>query len=128
MDFLNRMKEYIEQNISLFKTPLSVGSLKENNDIAIVPVPGTPPSKNLNMKRNYIFPFQILIRHSKEYISYSTCQDIADKLDILTNGAVTSGDGSFDFVNCGIYVTPNFVEKTPEGFTYTAMFQAELYC
>lgn len=127
MDFLERMKEYIEHNISIFKSTLSIGTLKADEDIALVPVPGTSPTKNLDMKRNYVFPFQILVRHSKERISYTTCQEIADKLGILTNGAVTSGDGSFDFVNCDVYVTPNFVEKTPEGFTYTAMFQAELY-
>lgn len=127
MDFLDQMKQYIENNIPLFKKPLTVGQLKDGNDISILPIPSVKPIKNLDMSRNYIFAFQILVRHLDQNVSYATCQQISDKLDKLTNGAVTSGDGSFDFVICEVYTTPNWVEKTPEGHIYTAMFQAELY-
>ncbi|NUJ19283.1 hypothetical protein FKN04_22380 [Bacillus glycinifermentans] len=127
MDFLNQIKKYIETNIPVFKTPLSVGALLDGDDIAIVAIPGIQPNKNLDLSRNYVFPFQILVRHAKSSISYSTCQTIADHLDTLTNGAVTSGDGSFNFVKCDLYTTPNFVERTADGDIYTAMFQAELY-
>lgn len=127
MDFLDRMKEYMENNMPLFKKPVSVGPLNSAEDIAILPIPGTQPTKNLDMSRNYIFPFQILVRHLNQRTSYVTCQQIANKLDTLTNGAVTSGDGSFNFVKCDLYTTPNWVETTPQGHIYTAMFQAELY-
>ncbi|CAF1777872.1 hypothetical protein NRS6094_04317 [Bacillus subtilis] len=127
MDFLDRMKQYIESNIPLFKKVLTVGPLQSGNDISILEIPGVKPTKNLDMSRNYIFPFQILVRHHDQHVSYTTCQQISDQLDKLTNGAVTSGDGSFDFVICEVYTTPNWVEQTPEGHIYTAMFQAELY-
>lgn len=130
MDFLKQMKKYIETNIPIFKTPLSVGDLTDGeitgNDIAIIPIPGTPPTKNLDSGKNYVFAFQILVRHEKGSLSYSTCQLIADYLDGLSNGAVTSADGSFVFVTCDLYVTPNFVERTKWGDIYTAMFRAEL--
>lgn len=127
MDFLDRMKQYIESNMLLFKKTLTVGPLTSGNDISILAIPSVKPSKNLDMSRNYVFAFQILVRHHDQYKSYTTCQQISDKLDTLTNGAVTSGDGSFTFVKCEVYTTPNWVEQTPEGHIYTAMFQAELY-
>lgn len=127
MDFLDRMKQYIESNMLLFKKTLTVGPLTSGNDISILAIPSVKPTKNLDMSRNYIFAFQILVRHLDQYKSYTTCQQISDKLDTLTNGAVTSGDGSFTFVKCEVYTTPNWVEQTPEGHIYTAMFQAELY-
>lgn len=127
MDFLDRMKQYIESNMLLFKKTLTVGPLTSGNDISILAIPSVKPSKNLDMSRNYVFAFQILVRHLDQYKSYTTCQQISDKLDTLTNGAVTSGDGSFTFVKCEVYTTPNWVEQTPEGHIYTAMFQAELY-
>ncbi|MFC7851023.1 minor capsid protein, partial [Arthrobacter sp. NPDC057388] len=124
MDFLDRMKQYIESNMLLFKKTLTVGPLTSGNDISILAIPSVKPTKNLDMSRNYIFAFQILVRHLDQYKSYTTCQQISDKLDTLTNGAVTSGGGSFTFVKCEVYTTPNWVEQTPEGHIYTAMFQA----
>nr|WP_099682637.1 minor capsid protein [Bacillus pumilus] len=126
MDFLERMKIYIETNV-LPGQKIEVGAVKDGNSIAISPTPGIQPNKDLNLGRHYTFPFQILVRHSYSLTGYTTCQRIADHLDTLTNGAVTSSDGSFIFVNCGVYVTPNFVERTAQGDLYTALFQAELY-
>ncbi|ODB74136.1 hypothetical protein A7310_17935 [Bacillus velezensis] len=127
MDFFDRMKEYIENNISLFQNPLSVGGLVKDNDISILAIPGPPSKKNMAMERGYTFPFQILVRHRSQEKSYKTCQQISDHLDRLINGAIVSRDGSFEFVTCNMYTSPNIVETTPKGAIYTAMFQAEIY-
>ncbi|NPC91221.1 hypothetical protein HOO54_02865 [Bacillus sp. WMMC1349] len=126
MDFLERIKQYIETNV-LFDQALNVGPLKNGNSMSIRPTSGSQSVKSLDLGRSYTFPFQILVRHQESRTGYKTCQEIANKLDALTNGAVTSHDGSFDFIKCDLYTTPNWVERTPDGDIYTALFQAEIY-
>ncbi|MFE4933424.1 hypothetical protein, partial [Streptomyces sp. NPDC056647] len=65
------MKQYIESNMLLFKKTLTVGPLTSGNDISILAIPSVKPTKNLDMSRNYIFAFQILVRHLDQYKSYT---------------------------------------------------------
>ncbi|MFZ4452086.1 phage tail terminator protein [Salibacterium aidingense] len=127
MDFLERIKDYIEGNVSLYKTSLSVNMLKTGNDIAIRATPGAPNDRYVTGK-THTFQFQILTRHEVDKTAYEAVQAITTALDGLTNGAVTSSDGSFVFHTCEVYTLPNFIEETAHGESiYAAMFEAEIY-
>lgn len=126
MDFLDRVIDYIEANVSLY-APMRVGILSDDDSIAIRPTPSTPPEGYLIGDRARNFPFQVLTQHSQANISYQTLEAITEALDGLRNEAITSSDGSFVFVKCEVYTGPNFVEVTSRGkHIYTAIFQAEL--
>lgn len=127
MDFLDRMMDYIEANVSLYK-PMRVGILGDGDSIAIRPTPGTPPNGYLARDRLRNYPFQVLTQHSNAGVAYQTLETITNVIDGLENGAIVSSDGSFVFVRCEVYTTPNFVEVTSQGHhVYTAIYQAELY-
>ncbi|WP_054634819.1 minor capsid protein [Thalassobacillus sp. C254] len=127
MDFLNSVKQYIEQKINLFGAPIEVGTLSAGNSVAIRPTPATPPTKYLTGGRNYTYQFQILVQHSENRLAHDTCQAIENLIDGLTNGAINSSDGSFVFNYSDVYTTTNWVERTNDGPIYTAIFQADLY-
>ncbi len=126
MDFLDRMIDYIEANVSLYK-PMRVGILGDGDSIAIRATPGDPPDGYLAGDRLRNYPFQILAQHSSANTAYQTLETITKAIDGLGYGAITSSDGSFVFVKCEVYTSPNFVEVTSKGLhVYTAIYQAEL--
>jgi hypothetical protein len=130
MDFLDRVKSYIEANMDLSsfdKPTLSVGLLKSPNDIAIVPAPNMSPEKLLDLTRVYFFGFQIYARHQDQKRVIETCQTIELLLDGQQNNAILSTNASFDLIKIDCTTTTNFVEQTSEGYAYTALFDAELF-
>ncbi|MFB4164804.1 minor capsid protein [Alteribacillus sp. JSM 102045] len=128
MDFLAQMKSYIEDSVQLYKTPLSVSMLKDGNDIAIRTAPGSAADRYVSGQKTHSFQFQILTRHETDKTAYDALQDITNEIDGLTNGTITSCNGSFIFNQCEVYTLPNFVEETDHGESiYTAMFRAEIY-
>lgn len=130
MDFLDRVKSFVEENVDLstFDRPyLSIGLLKNSNDVSIALAPSPSPDKLLDGQRVYYCGFQIYVRHEDQRVAIGTCQAIESLLDGATNGAIKSEDGSFDLVRIDATTTTNFVEKTSEGYAYTAIFDAELF-
>lgn len=130
MDFLDRVKTYIEANVDLSsfdKPTLSVGVLRNPNDIAIVPAPSPSPEKLLDLSRVYFYGFQIYARHSDQRKVIETCQTIELLLDGLQNHAILSSNASFDLIKIDCTTTTNFVEQTSEGYAYTCLFDAELF-
>lgn len=127
MDFFLRLKSYIEDQFTLYKSPLSVGLLVKPNDIALRPTPGGEPEKDMDGSRYIQFPFQILTRHENEVLAFDTCQEIALGLDGLRNGAILSANGTYQFITCNLTTTINFVERDSYGGIYTALLEAELY-
>lgn len=130
MDFFDRIKAYIEANVDLSafdKSTLSIGLLKNSNDIAIVPAPSMSPEKLLDLSRVYFYGFQIYARHQDQRIVIETCQAIELLLDGLQNNAILSSNASFDLIKIDCTTTTNFVEQTSEGYAYTALFDAELF-
>lgn len=126
MDFLDRVMDYLEANLSLY-APIRVGILGDGDSIAIRPTPGMPPQGYLTGDRLRVYSFQVLTQHQKPNIALGTLEAIAQALSGLENGAITSSDGSFSFVSCEVYTQPNFVEVTSQGVhVYTAIFHAEL--
>ncbi|PSL41705.1 minor capsid protein [Salsuginibacillus halophilus] len=126
MDFLLQAKRYIEENADLFVDLLSVGQQGDGDDIAIRPTPGNIEGRYADRGKVMRFQFQILVNHKLNRTSYETILDIANTLDGLRNGAITSSDGSFYMVKCELYNTPQFVERTSDGDLHTALFEAEL--
>lgn len=129
MDFLDRVVEYIETRIDMTafdNSYISIGLLKSPNDIAVVMVPSPSPIKTFGNCRIYTFGFQVYLRHENQRSAIETCQEIELTLDGLTNGAIVSRDDSFRFIKMDATTTTNFVEKTSEGYAYTAIFDAEL--
>lgn len=128
MDFLEQVKSYIENNVTLYKTPLSVSMLQPGNDIAIRSTPGSPSDRYVTGNKTHSFQFQILTRHETDKTAFDAIQNITQVLDGLTNGAISSSNGSFTFNKCEVYTLPNFIEETEHGESiYSAMFQAEIY-
>lgn len=127
MDFLFRITEFIQNNLSLYST-IALGIAQDGNSIAIRPTPSTPPTRYLEKSKIITYQFQILTKHSTGIMAYNTLQEINSLLDGLENGAITSNNGSFIFNKCEVYTSPNFVEKSTGGeMIFTALHQAELY-
>ncbi|MFC4075222.1 hypothetical protein [Salinithrix halophila] len=127
MDFFDQLKTYIETNFTLYKTPLSVGMLIDDNDICIRQTPGIQPEKDMGDGRHFVYAFQLLTRHKNERLAYQTCEDVALALDLLRNGAIPSADDSYQFVTCNLITPANFVERDSYGGIFTALFEADLY-
>lgn len=127
MDFLDRVCDYLEQNLSLY-TKIRVGILGSGDSIAIRPTPGMPPQKYLTGDRVRTYAFQVLTQHQSPKVALETLEAITRALQSLENGAIVSQDGSFVFVSCEAYTQPNFVEVTSQGtHVYSAIFYAEIF-
>ena len=127
MDFLDRVKEYIEQNVTL-NAPIVFGLLDTApSSIAIRQTPSSMNDRYTDNGKTFIFAFQVLVKDVDHLTAYNTLQNIFDVLDGLGKDAIPSQDGSYAFVKCECYTLPNFVEKTDKSeYIYTAIFHAEL--
>lgn len=127
MDFLDRILDYIESSVPLYDS-FSVGTLKDGNSVAVRPTPTSISTRYVEGSKIYPYGFQVLTKHKNMLTAYKAIQDVTEAIDGLTNGAITSSDGSFVFDKCEATTLPNWVEKDTQGYTiYTAIFQAELY-
>lgn len=127
MDFLHQLKEYIEDNFTIFRDDVAIGVLRsEGDDIAIRPTPSTITLRDMAEGRIINYSFQLLTCHRLERTAYEKAEEIALTLERLNRGAITSGDASFSFIRCRMTTTVNFVERSKEGAIYTALFAAEL--
>ena len=125
MDFLDKCKQYIEDNLNLFVDHINVGLLRDGNDVAIRATPGNPPERYMDDSHIYNYQYQVLVKHQSPREAYDTAREIEFLLDGLKKDAIT-GDG-FTFIKSDVYTPANFVEHTSTGeHIYTAMFQAEL--
>lgn len=127
MDFLNKLMDFIEDELFL-DVPVLPGKLEEESQaIAIRPTPAGVDSRYLDKDKTHEFSFQVLSKDPNHMKALKVLYDITGLLDGLSNGAIKSADGSFSFVKCEAYVFPNYVETTEHGETiYTALFTAEL--
>lgn len=129
IDFLQRLKEYIE-GLSYTPSTVEIGVYSENNNsIAIRPSPSTIIDRYMEKGKIYPYSFQLLVHMdgSQNLMAYQTIQKLTSELENLSSGAITSSDGSFNLVSMQCTTTPNFVQKTSYGVLYTALFEAELY-
>ncbi|GAA5417922.1 hypothetical protein Pryu01_03000 [Paraliobacillus ryukyuensis] len=126
MDFLIRLKSHME-GLAFTPSTINIGLYNKNgNSVAIRPSPN-----NINeryMSKGYIYPFsfQLLVHHKDNTIGYNEIEQLRSTYENLTNGAITSGDGSFNLVSMQCTTTPNFVQETSYGVLWTAIFNAEL--
>lgn len=127
MDFLDRLKEYTE-GLNITPPVIQIGVYNTNgNSVAIRPAPSNINERYMSKGKIYPFSFQILVHHSDNLIGYNTIESLLSAYENLSNGAITSSDGSFNLVSVQCTTTPNFVEKTSFGVLWTAIFNAELY-
>lgn len=127
MDFLDRVKEYIEQNVILNAT-IVFGLLDTApSSIAIRQTPSSMNDRYTDNEKTFIFAFQVLVKDTNHLTAYNVIQSIFNVLDGLGKDAIPSQDGSYTFIKCECYTLPNFVEKTDKNeYIYTAIFYAEL--
>lgn len=127
MDFLDRVKEYIEQNATL-NAPIVFGLLDSaSSSVAIRQTPSSVNDRYTDSGKTFTFAFQVLVKDTNHLTAYNVIQSLFDALDGLEKDAIPSQDGSYTFVKCECYTLPNFVEKTNKNeYIYTAIFHAEL--
>lgn len=127
MDFIFKLVEYLPTKVTL-NAPLTVGLLTDKaSSISIRQTPSSPNSRYLSRDKIEIFSFQISVKDTDHKKAINTIQSIADSLDALESDAIKSNDGSFHFIDCVTYVSPNFVEKTDHNeYIYTALFNAQI--
>lgn len=127
MDFLDRVKEHIEQNVTL-NAPIVFGLLDTvPSSIAIRPIPSLVNDRYVDNEKTFTFAFQVLVKDADHFTAYNIIQSIFSVLDGLGKDAIPSQDGSYVFVKCECYTLPNFVEKTDKDeYIYTTIFYAEL--
>src|SRR5690606_18031406 len=127
MDFLDRVKEYIEQNVIL-NAPIVFGLLDTTpSSIAIRQTPSSVNDRYADSEKTFIFAFQVLVKDTDHLIAYNVIQSIFDVLYGLGKDAIPRKDGSYTIVKSECYTQPNFVEKTDKNeYIYTTNFYAEL--
>lgn len=125
MDFIIRTKEFLESELDLGASIEPASLSPEGRSIAIREAPGTIAQSYQNGE-NYNLNFQILARDSDFIGVTNLIHMITKKLNRLPNDSIVSQDGSFIFVTCRVTTLPNYVEKTNEGYIFTALFNAEL--
>src|SRR5690606_29397461 len=127
MDFLDRVKEYIEQNVIL-NAPIVFGLLDTApSSIAIRQTPSSMNDRYIDKEKTFIFAFQVLVKDTNHLIAYNVIQSIFNVLDGLGKDAIPSQDGNYTFVKCECYTLPNFVEKTDKNeYIYTAILYSAL--
>lgn len=124
MDFLERLKEFTE---SLTYTPstIEIGLYNEDhNSIALRPSPSNINERYLGKNKIYQYSFQVLIHDTNNYNAYQNTQKLLDEFESMN---IQSLNNSFLLVSCKCTTVPNFVQKTNNGFLWTAIFNAELY-
>lgn len=126
MDFLSKVKEYLESNLVLSAPIMTPLLSSDSSSIAIRQTPSSVNSRYASGK-TYDLGFQVLVKDSSNPKAYNNCYAIYQALDGLSNGAIQSSDGSYIFVKCECSTLPNFVEKDEQNnYIYTALFTAEL--
>jgi hypothetical protein len=127
MDFLDRLKEYME-GLPFTPSTVHIGTYQENgNSVAIRPAPSNIDERYMEGGKIYPFSFQILMHHQSNNFAYESLSQLTIELDNLDPRAITSRDGSFNLVSMQCTTTPNFVQKTGYGTLWTAIYQADLY-
>jgi hypothetical protein len=126
LDFLARVKEYLEANVAL-NAPIVTPLLStDTKSIAIRQTPSSANSRYMTGK-TFNFNFQVLVKDTNHVKAYNTIQAIFKALDGLSKDSIVSNDGSFIMVKCECSTLPNFVEKTDKlEYIFTALFTAEL--
>ncbi|UTI41121.1 minor capsid protein [Niallia sp. RD1] len=124
MDFLDRMLDKLESDVTLF-TFVRKGLLAEGNSIAVRQTPTPPNTTYLNKDRIDNYGFQFLVRHKDVLTAENTIQSIHGYLCNRTD--IESHDDSFKLINIDVSTMPNWVGVSERGeYEYTAIFQAEL--
>lgn len=127
MDFLDRLKEYLE-GLSFTPATINIGLYQaDGDDIAIRPSPSNISERHIDKGKIYPFAFQVLVHHKNNLTGYQTSQDLLSKLDNLASDAIISSNNSFAMVSFHCTTSPRFVEKTSHGVLWTASYEAELY-
>jgi hypothetical protein len=128
MGFLDDLAGNVEANMQLFTT-FKVDVLdSENNALTIRRYQSGPSVRFIDRSRDDLIGLQVLVRNESQQIASDTIEAITDYLEMLKEGAVTSSDGSYQFLNCDIYIHPLLVEKSDaNAYLYSAIFQATIH-
>ena len=127
MDFLDRLIDYIESNISL-DSVLRVGKLSlDSKSISIRPTPSSMVNRYVDKDKTREYSFQILMKDPNQFQVISKMDEITSLLDGIDHREIVSNNDSFKLVKCEAYTLPNYVAETEhEEYIYTALFRAEL--
>jgi Bacteriophage minor capsid protein len=126
-DFIDDLANHLEAKFSLFDS-FSVDVLLEDlNALTIRRTPAAPLESFFDGSRDWVIAFQILVKHQNQGQAIDTMNDLAVYLDELGPNAVTSADGSYQFIKSEIYTMPILVEKDSRGsYIYSALFNATI--
>lgn len=126
MDFLDRLIDFIEEKISL-NASFTIGKLSsETSSISIRPTPSSIREDFLDRGNIHDYSFQILCKDRDQMLVIKIMNEITSLLHGLNNKAIKSNNNSFTFINCKVYVLPNYLQETEREYIYTAMFTAEI--
>lgn len=127
MDFILRLKDYVTNNVTL-TAPIEPGLLNsDSQSIALRETPGNIPDRYWDKGKIHEYNFQFLVKDPSYMGASNQCHAIAEALDGLPPGSILSQDGSFSFITCEVYTTPNYVDKNDHGeIIFTALFAAQL--
>lgn len=129
MDLLDRVADYLENNMNLFDT-FTVDMMRDDETgLTIRRTPSSPSDdRYLDDSRNDVIAFQILTKHKDQQQAINTLNSILKVLEGLEKESIASEDNSFEFVKCDVYTHPVLVERDARGsYIYSALFRAEIY-
>lgn len=127
MDFIKQISNYLTNNVTL-NAPITSPVLKgDSSSVAIRETPSSVATRYANKEKTISFQFQILVKDLSIIKARETINLIYEKLDGLSQGVISSADGSFVMTKCECYTLPSWLETNDRNeHIYTAVFSAEL--
>jgi hypothetical protein len=123
-EFLLSLADHLEAQLTLF-APVKIGSLDlEPKAISIRQAPAPAGVRYMNRSMIKNVTVQLLAKSESQGEVMDTMELMTQSLELSSGELTVTG---YDFIKCGVYTEPNFVEKTSNNeYLYTALFQAEL--
>lgn len=125
VDFLEAVKAYINKPLPV-NAPIKFGGLDiTETGVAIRIIPSGAGERYFEGRTDLV-NFQILVKLKGQAETINKISVIAGKLTQVERGEIPFPGGQYEILSCDVYTPPNEVERTKEGYIWTALFSAEI--
>ncbi|MDB0581383.1 minor capsid protein [Salinicoccus roseus] len=121
MMFVESLVNHINAN-----TDLNVSmNIRTEDSVLLRIAPSSPDPFNMDMQHSKNFSFQILTKHSNQFLAYSWIEQISQLLHGLSYSDIQDDD--YNLIVLEETTSPNFVETNSSNqHIYTAIYNAEI--
>lgn len=119
LDFIWRLNDYIN-TLNLFASS-TVGGLKANDSISLLPMPGGEETVYFDGVRDKHYQVQIDAKSENQLNCIESLSKIARVLENLEEGAIQSHNDTFEFESIRITSLPSLIGQDEQGFFIYAL-------